>query len=197
MIPAFAGSNPAAPATSSCLASCFEVHNRGHVNTASDDAVQRQCLAQLAGGCRARLGEPLGKALVGKFSDGEVQVEIEENVRKQDVFVMQSTCAPERENLMELLVLVDALKRASAASVTAVIPYFGYARQDRRPRSARVPITAKVAAQMIGVVGIGPRADRGPPRRPDPGFLRHPAGQRVCLAGAAGRHLARAIAATS
>ena len=99
------------------------------------------------------LGEPLGKAVVGKFSDGEVQVEIDENVRNQDVFVMQSTCAPSAENLMELLVLVDALKRASAASVTAVIPYFGYARQDRRLRSARVPITAKVAAKMIGSVG--------------------------------------------
>jgi ribose-phosphate pyrophosphokinase len=96
---------------------------------------------------------PLGKALVSRFSDGEVQVEIEENVRRQEVYVMQSTSAPTADNFMELLVLVDALKRASAASVTAVIPYFGYARQDRRPRSARVPITAKVAAKMIGAVG--------------------------------------------
>ena len=100
-----------------------------------------------------QLGVPLGKALVGKFSDGEVQVEIEENVRRQEVFVIQSTCAPTAENFMELLVLVDALKRASVASVTAVVPYFGYARQDRRPRSARVPITAKVAAKMIQAVG--------------------------------------------
>jgi ribose-phosphate pyrophosphokinase len=99
------------------------------------------------------LGEPLGKAVVGRFSDGEVQVEIDENVRNQHVFVMQSTCAPVAENLMELLVLVDALKRASAASVTAVIPYFGYARQDRRLRAARVPITAKVAAKLITAVG--------------------------------------------
>ncbi|MBA8888157.1 ribose-phosphate pyrophosphokinase [Dokdonella fugitiva] len=99
------------------------------------------------------LNVPLGKALVGRFSDGEVQVEIEENVRRQEVFVVQPTCAPSADNFMELLALVDALKRASAASVTAVIPYLGYARQDRRPRSARVPITAKVAAQMIGVVG--------------------------------------------
>ncbi|TAN05293.1 MAG: ribose-phosphate diphosphokinase [Rhodanobacteraceae bacterium] len=99
------------------------------------------------------LGEPLGKAVIGKFSDGEVQVEIDENVRNQDVFVMQSTCAPTAENLMELLVLVDALNRASAASVTAVIPYFGYARQDRRLRAARVPITAKVAAKLIDAVG--------------------------------------------
>jgi ribose-phosphate pyrophosphokinase len=101
--------------------------------------------------CR-QLGVRLGRALVGRFSDGEVQVEIEENVRGQDVFVLQSTCAPSAENLVELLVLIDALKRASVASVTAVVPYFGYARQDRRPRSARVPITAKVAAQMFSTV---------------------------------------------
>ena len=101
--------------------------------------------------CR-ELGVRPGKALVGKFSDGEVQVEIEENVRGQDVFVIQPTCAPSAENLVELLVLIDALKRASANSVTAVVPYFGYARQDRRPRSARVPITAKVAAQMFATV---------------------------------------------
>jgi ribose-phosphate pyrophosphokinase len=99
------------------------------------------------------LNVPLGKALVSRFSDGEVQVEIEENVRRQEVFVLQSTSAPTADNFMELLVLIDALKRASAASVTAVIPYFGYARQDRRPRSARVPITAKVAAKMVGSVG--------------------------------------------
>jgi len=102
--------------------------------------------------CR-QLGIPLGKAQVGQFSDGEVQVEIEENVRRQEVFVIQSTCAPTAENFMELLVLVDALKRASAANVTAVVPYFGYARQDRRMRSARVPITAKVAAKMFTAVG--------------------------------------------
>lgn len=102
--------------------------------------------------CR-ELALPIGKALVGRFSDGEVQIEIEENVRRQEVFVIQSTSAPTADNFMELLALVDALKRASAASITAVLPYFGYARQDRRPRSARVPITAKVAAQMIGTVG--------------------------------------------
>ncbi|WP_407354270.1 ribose-phosphate diphosphokinase [Luteimonas sp. R10] len=101
--------------------------------------------------CR-ELGTRLGKALVSNFSDGEVQVEIEENVRKQEVFVLQSTCAPSAEHLVELLVLIDALKRASAASVTAVVPYFGYARQDRRPRSSRVPITAKVAASMFSSV---------------------------------------------
>ncbi len=101
-----------------------------------------------------RLGVPLGKALVSTFSDGEVQIEIEENVRRQEVFVIQPTGAPSAENLFELLALADALKRASAMSVTAVIPYFGYARQDRRPRSARVPITAKLAARMIGAAGI-------------------------------------------
>jgi ribose-phosphate pyrophosphokinase len=101
-----------------------------------------------------RLGMPLGKALVGAFSDGEAQVEIEENVRRQEVFILQSTGAPTAENLMELLVLTDAMKRASAVSVTAVVPYFGYARQDRRPRSARVPITAKLAAKMIGTAGV-------------------------------------------
>ena len=99
------------------------------------------------------LGVRQGKALVSTFSDGEVQVEIEENVRRQEVFVVQPTNAPTAENFMELLVLIDALKRASAASVTAVVPYFGYARQDRRPRSSRVPITAKVAAKMFGAVG--------------------------------------------
>ena len=99
------------------------------------------------------LGIRLGKALVSRFSDGEVQVEIEENVRRQEVFVIQPTCAPSAENLVELLVLIDALKRASVSSVTAVVPYFGYARQDRRPRSARVPITAKVAAKMFSPVG--------------------------------------------
>lgn len=96
---------------------------------------------------------PVGKAIVGQFSDGEVMVEIMENVRQRHIFIIQPTCAPTAEHLMELLVMVDALKRASAETVTAVIPYFGYARQDRRPRSARVPITAKVAAKMIGAVG--------------------------------------------
>ncbi|ASR43816.1 ribose-phosphate diphosphokinase [Luteimonas sp. S4-F44] len=102
--------------------------------------------------CR-ELGVRQGRALVSTFSDGEVQVEIEETVRRQDVFVLQPTCAPSAENLMELLVLIDALKRASVSSVTAVIPYFGYSRQDRRLRSSRVPITAKVAARIITAAG--------------------------------------------
>jgi ribose-phosphate pyrophosphokinase len=97
---------------------------------------------------------PLGRARVGRFSDGEVMVEILENVRGKDVFVMQSLCAPTNDNLMELLVMVDALKRASAGRVTATIPYMGYARQDRRPSSARVPITAKVVANMMASVGV-------------------------------------------
>ena len=95
----------------------------------------------------------LGKVTVGRFSDGEIMVEIDENVRARDVFVLQSICAPTNDNLMELLVLIDALRRASASSITAVIPYLGYARQDRRPRSARVPITSKVVANMIASVG--------------------------------------------
>jgi ribose-phosphate pyrophosphokinase len=98
----------------------------------------------------------LGNAVVGRFSDAEVHVEIMENVRGRDVFIVQPTCAPTNDNLMELLVIIDALRRSSAWRITAVIPYFGYARQDRRPRSARVPITAKVVAQMIGTV----KADR-------------------------------------
>jgi ribose-phosphate pyrophosphokinase len=97
---------------------------------------------------------PLGRAKVGRFSDGEVMVEILENVRGKDVFVLQSVCAPTNDNLMELLVMVDALKRASAARVTAAIPYMGYARQDRRPGSARVPITAKVVANMMASAGV-------------------------------------------
>jgi ribose-phosphate pyrophosphokinase len=96
----------------------------------------------------------LGRANVGRFSDGEVRVEILENVRGKDVFVLQSTCAPANDNLMEVLVIVDALKRASAGRITAAIPYLGYARQDRRPRSARVPITAKVVANMLTTVGV-------------------------------------------
>ncbi|HJP36298.1 MAG TPA: ribose-phosphate diphosphokinase [Gammaproteobacteria bacterium] len=98
---------------------------------------------------------PLGKAAISRFSDGEVSVEIEENVRARDVFVLQSICQPTNDNLIEMLVLIDALRRASAANITAVIPYLGYARQDRRPRSARVPITAKVVANMIASVGTG------------------------------------------
>src|SRR5689334_17117480 len=103
--------------------------------------------------CR-HLNISLGRCIVDRFSDGEVMVEVLENVRGRDVFVLQSTCAPTNDNLMEVLVMVDALKRSSAARITAAIPYFGYARQDRRPRSARVPITAKVVADLLEVVGV-------------------------------------------
>jgi ribose-phosphate pyrophosphokinase len=102
---------------------------------------------------RKNLGIPLGKANVSKFSDGEVMVEINENVRGKDVFVLQSTCAPTNDNLMELILMVDALKRASAGRITAAI-LFGYARQDRRPRSARVAISAKVVANMLEEAGV-------------------------------------------
>lgn len=101
-----------------------------------------------------RLYTSLGKASVGRFSDGEVNVQINENVRGGDVFIIQSTCAPTNDNLMELIVMVDALRRASATRITAVIPYFGYARQDRRVRSARVPITSRVVANFLSSVGV-------------------------------------------
>lgn len=100
------------------------------------------------------LSLPLGKATIGTFSDGETMVEIQENVRGRDIFIIQSTCAPSNNNLMELILMADALRRASAAKITAVVPYFGYARQDRRVRSARVPITAKIVADMMAAVGI-------------------------------------------
>lgn len=109
---------------------------------------------QLAQAIVNHLNLPLGKATVGKFSDGESQVEILENVRGKDVFIVQSTCQPTNDNLMELMVMIDALRRASAGRITAVVPYFGYARQDRRVRSARVPISAKVVANMLTVAGV-------------------------------------------
>lgn len=108
----------------------------------------------LAQAIAEHLDLPMGKATVGSFSDGEVHVEIEENVRGRDIFLIQPTCAPTNDNLMELLVMCDALRRASASRITAVIPYYGYARQDRRPRSARVPISAKLVADMIGTAGF-------------------------------------------
>ena len=109
---------------------------------------------QLAGAVAKRLNLRLGNVSVGRFSDGEVMIELMENVRGRDCFVLQSTCVPTNDNLMEVLIMVDALKRASAARVTAAIPYFGYARQDRRPRSARVSISAKVVANMLEAVGV-------------------------------------------
>jgi ribose-phosphate pyrophosphokinase len=109
---------------------------------------------ELAQKVASRLYMSLGRADVGQFSDGEVAVELNENVRGKDVFVVQSTCAPTNDNLMELIVMIDALRRASASRITAVVPYFGYARQDRRVRSSRVPITAKVVADMMVAVGV-------------------------------------------
>ncbi len=109
---------------------------------------------QLAAAVAKRLNIRLGSATVSRFSDGEVMVELLEHVRGRDCFVLQSTCTPTNDNLMEVLVMIDALKRASAARVTAAIPYFGYARQDRRPRSARVAISAKVVANMLEAVGV-------------------------------------------
>src|SRR5579872_2917764 len=108
----------------------------------------------LAGMISQHLQIPLGKATVGTFSDGETMVEILENVRGRDVFIIQPTCAPTNNNLMELIIMADALRRASANRITAVVPYFGYARQDRRVRSARVPITAKIVADMMVKVRI-------------------------------------------
>ncbi|MFZ3018810.1 MAG: ribose-phosphate pyrophosphokinase [Gallionella sp.] len=109
---------------------------------------------KLAEAVAQHLNINLGRATVGRFSDGEVMVELLENVRGKDVFVLQSTCVPTNDNLMEVMVMVDALKRASAGRITAAIPYFGYARQDRRPRSARVAITAKVVADMLSSAGV-------------------------------------------
>ena len=109
---------------------------------------------RLAADVASHLGLPLGKMTVGKFSDGEIMVEINENVRGKDVFVLQPTCVPTNDNLMEIMVMVDALRRASAGRITAALPYFGYARQDRRPRSARVAISAKVVANMLASVGV-------------------------------------------
>ncbi|MGD2084089.1 MAG: ribose-phosphate diphosphokinase [Chromatiales bacterium] len=108
---------------------------------------------ELSAEIASHLSLPLGKAVVGKFSDGEVMVEIQENVRGRDVFIVQPTSAPTNDHLIELLVMADAMRWASAKRVTAVIPYFGYARQDRRPRSARVPITSRLVAKMIGMAG--------------------------------------------
>ncbi len=110
--------------------------------------------SKLASSIAEHLNITMGRATVGKFSDGETMVEILENVRGKDVFIVQSTCAPANDNLMELLSMADALRRASAGRITAVVPYFGYARQDRRVRSARVPITAKIVADMMSSVGI-------------------------------------------
>ena len=130
---------------------------------------------------------PLTEASVRRFADEEVFVEIHENVRGEDVFVVQSTSFPTNDNLMELLICIDALKRASAKRITAVIPYFGYARQDRKP-GPRTPISAKLVANLITVAGRRPGADDGPARRADPGLLRHSDRQSLGRAGDGGGH---------
>ena len=125
------------------------------------DVVDSETLTLFAGNANQALAHdiarhlttPLGRAYVGRFSDGEVNIELMENVRGRDVFIVQPTCPPVNEHLIELLVMIDAARRASAASITAVMPYFGYARQDRRPRGARAPITAKLIANMIAGAG--------------------------------------------
>lgn len=158
LIPTCEGSSPSSPAKFLLFAepACFSeplTHQRLTVllNTVLFTGNANPVLSQEIA---THLGLELGKAVVGRFSDGEVTVEIQQNVRARDVFVVQSTCAPTNENLMELLIMVDALKRASARRITAVIPYFGYARQDRRPRSTRVPISAKVVANLLETVGV-------------------------------------------
>ena len=140
----------------------------------------------LAARVAAYLDLEVGKAEVGTFSDGEVAVEIQENVRGLDCFVLQSTCAPANTHLMELLIMVDALRRSSARRITAVIPYYGYARQDRKV-APRQPITAKLVADLDHRGRHRPRALRRPPRRADPGLLQHPGRQPLRDAGAAAR----------
>ncbi len=131
-------------------------HNSGDENMAYDSLMvfTGNANPELAKRVVKHLDTSLGNASVGKFSDGEVAVELLDNVRGRDVFILQSTCAPTNDNLMEILTMADALKRASAGRITAAIPYFGYARQDRRPRSARVPISAKLVANMLTSAGI-------------------------------------------
>lgn len=124
-----------------------------HVTNSSLMLFSGNANRRLASDVAQHLGVPMGRAVVDRFSDGEVNIEIMENVRGQDVYLVQPTCHPAAENFIELIVMIDALKRASAARVTAIMPYFGYARQDRRSRSSRVPITAKVAAKMISAIG--------------------------------------------
>ena len=141
-------------------------------------------LAEAIGGY---LGTPLTKAIVRRFADMEVFVEIQENVRGADVFVLQSTSYPANDHMMELLIIIDALRRASARRITAVIPYFGYARQDRKV-GPRTPISAKLVANLITRAGADRVHDARPARRPDPGLLRHPDRQSVRRAGDDARH---------
>ncbi len=158
LIPSCAGSNPATPAINNSHSS----KKRPNSPKPTKKVITVSKMMVFAGNSNPGLVQkvvdhlniPMGSAYVGRFSDGEVAVEINENVRGKDVFIIQSTCAPTNDNLMELIVMADALRRSSAQRITAVVPYFGYARQDRRPRSSRVPISAKVVADMMAAVGI-------------------------------------------
>lgn len=150
LIPAFPGSNPGTPAIDFSLIT----DNEQDITVPEMMIFSGNANPALARKMAEHLSLPLGKATVGRFSDGETMVEIQENVRGRDVFIIQSTCSPTNDTLMELIIMADALRRASAERITAVIPYFGYARQDRRVRSARVPITAKIVADMMASVGI-------------------------------------------
>ena len=142
LISAFPGSNPGTPVHMKGL--CV---NEIKIFTGNSNPHLARMVA-------SDLGLPIGQALVSKFSDGEINVEIQENVRGKDTFIIQSTCNPCNDTLMEMIIMADALRRASVNSITAVVPYFGYARQDRRVRSSRVPITAKVVADMLSKVGV-------------------------------------------
>lgn len=161
LIPSCEGSNPSTPAIS-YIANATSRYSPKHIADYTDRGPNVADLMVFTGNANpelaAKVGDmlhiPLGDIDVDKFSDGEIRVELNENVRGRDVFVLQSTCVPTNDNIMELLVIIDALRRASAGRITAVVPYFGYARQDRRVRSARVPITAKVVADMMVTVGV-------------------------------------------
>ena len=144
---------------------------------------------QLAQSIARCLRLPLARAQVGRFSDGEFNIEILENIRGRETFIIQPTCPPASENLMELLVMVDAARRASAARITAVVPYFGFARQDRRPRSSRVPITAKLVAKMFAAAGVDRVLTVDLHADQIQGFFRYCGRQCLCLAAVARRRL--------
>ena len=164
LIPPFGGSNPSTPASFMRPARDARGHGAHAVEIAhsAESMSTSETLALFAGNANPALAQDiarslqisLGRAYVGRFSDGEVNIELMENVRGRDVFIVQSTCPPANDSLMELLVMVDACRRASAARITAVVPYFGYSRQDRRPRATRSAITAKLVANMISSAGV-------------------------------------------
>src|SRR6266480_2213109 len=164
LIPPFGGSNPSTPATfmRPAAGACGLGARAVEVTHGAQTMGTSETLALFAGNANPALAQDiarslqisLGRAYVGRFSDGEVNIELMENVRGRDVFIVQSTCPPANDSLMELLVMVDACRRASAARITAVVPYFGYSRQDRRPRATRSAITAKLVANMISSAGV-------------------------------------------